>query len=180
MNLRRLMLAASCRNGARGRMAGRASAEGEFVRALDETDRLLRIAPHDPGGTGRNDSASRLAQERIARALEGVEPLPAPASAWRPVAGAALATAAAAAIVLTPLVVWRSAAAPAPAADSADRSVRAAHDAPRLSWTLVADFDHPLRAEAAALAADVSRFGRLVAPGLPIGDPEGEGGEGPQ
>lgn len=169
MNLRHLLLAASCRDGARGRMARRASEEGDFVRALGETDRLLRIAPPDPDGPSGADHRETLeARQHIVRALEGVEPAAAPAARWRPAAATAFAAAAAAAVVLTPLVLWRTASAPAPAPApiAGDLAAVEATESPRLSWTLVADFDQPLRAEAAALAADVRRFGSLVAPGV--------------
>ena len=179
MNVRRLLLAAFCRDGARGPMARRASGDGEFVRALGETDRLLRIAPADPGGpTAGDHHQAERARLRIVRALEGVEPAGAPALRRRPIVSTAFAAAAAAAVVLTPLVVWRTASAPAPApmagpGERADEVAVAgfgvgpeAAASPRLSWTLVADFDQPLRAEAAALASDVRRFGAFVAPGV--------------
>lgn len=176
MNLRRLLLAASSRDGVRGRMARRASDEGEFVRALGETDRLLRIAPPDAGTRAGDRVQAQRARQRIVRALEGVEPAaPAPpAQRWRPIAATAFAAAAAAAVVLTPMVVWRTASAPAQApmaaaGESAGAGFNVGPEAaaaPRLSWTLVAGFDQPLRAEAAALAADVRRFGALVAPGV--------------
>lgn len=173
MNMRRLLLAASCRDGARGRMARRASAEGEFVQALDETDRLLRIDPRHPGDPAAGDDrAARVARQRVVQALDSVQP--APAARWRPAAGTALAAAAAAAIVVTPLVVWRSAGGPAGGAAPAEQAIAAAPQLPRLSWTMVVEFDQPLRAEAAALAADVRQFGWLVAPGvMPAAEDEG-------
>ncbi|MFG0284240.1 MAG: hypothetical protein ACF8R7_07435 [Phycisphaerales bacterium JB039] len=162
MTLRRLMLAASCRDGARGPMARRAAAEGDFVRALDQTDRLLRITPPDPPGPG-----AWLTAERTVRALADIEPDPAPAPSARAPLAAGLLSAAAAAAILIGVTTWRSAppTAPAPA------EVASAPDLRRMGWTLVGQFDQPLRTEAAALLADARDFGRMIAPGLPLGGP---------
>jgi hypothetical protein len=167
MNLKRLLLTASCREGegnrfaggARGRLARRATAEADFVRAIDETDRLLRIDPPEPDAE---------APRRVVRALQRLDPAPAAIHArWRSAAMLALTTAAAATITLAPVALWRAAGpGPAPIVLAEESAPAAPAQPARLTWTLVASIDHPLRAEAAALAADMRQFGHLVAPGV--------------
>ncbi len=174
MTLRRLMLAASCREGAAGPLARRAADDGDFVRALGETDRLLRIAPDDPSDP--DDPGEWGARQRIARALATVEPDPArEPGAWRAGVATGVMGVAAAVAVLAPIALWRSASGPAPVgleqagvAASGPLTTEQVGGA-GISWTLVGSFDQPLRAEAAALAADARDFGRMLNPGLPIG-----------